>query len=138
MPDKLNDKPEAILAFDFGIKKIGVALGNTITGYASPLCILRPNTKVQRFALVADLIKEWQPERIIVGLPLTEDGAEQEASRASRNFARQLAGRFHISVNLVDERGSSIEAQHILGTNADDDAVAAAVILQRYLDIKIK
>lgn len=134
MPDTSNDAPETILAFDFGIKKIGVAIGNTITKQANPLCILRPNTKIQRFGLIADLLKEWQPERIIVGLPLTTDGSEQEASRASRNFARQLHGRFKIIVDLVDERGSSMEAQHILGTNADDDAVAAAVILQRYLD----
>lgn len=134
-PDSfIVDKPETILAFDFGIKKIGVALGNTITKHASALCIIRPKTKVERFIMVADLLQDWQPERIIVGLPLNTDGSEQEASRASRNFARQLQGRFVLPVDLVDERGSSMEAQRILGTNADDDAVAAAVILQRYLD----
>lgn len=134
MPDNSTKAPETILAFDFGEKKIGVALGNTITKQASPLCILKPITKNQRFAAIADLINEWQPERLIVGLPLTSDGGEQEATRASRNFARQLEGRFHIKVDLIDERGSSMEAQRILGTNAEDDAVAAAVILQRYLD----
>ncbi|WP_066455003.1 Holliday junction resolvase RuvX [Castellaniella caeni] len=125
---------EVLLAFDFGLKKIGVALGNTLTGQARPLVILTPATRQLRFAQVAALLAEWQPDRIIVGLPLTLDGGEQPASQHSRRFARQLEGRFHLPVELVDERGSSLEAQRILGTHAADDAVAAAVILQRYLD----
>ncbi|MFA7438260.1 Holliday junction resolvase RuvX [Castellaniella sp.] len=126
--------PETLLGFDFGLKKIGVALGNTLTGQARPLCILRPVTRQQRFEQVAGLLQAWQPERVIVGLPLTLTGDEQPASAHSRRFARQLEGRFRVPVELVDERGSSLEAQHILGTHADDDAVAAAVILQRWLD----
>lgn len=132
MPD--SGVAETLIGFDFGIKKIGVALGNTITMQASPLIILRPITKIQRFDLVGTVLNEWQPHKIIVGLPLTLAGKEQEASAAARRFARQLQGRFHIPVVLVDERGSSMEAQRVLGTNADDDAVAAAIILQRYLD----
>ncbi len=125
---------EILLAFDFGLKKIGVALGNTLTGQARPLCILTSETRQQRFDQVAALLAEWQPERVVVGLPLTLDGGEQPASQHSRRFAHQLEGRFRLRVELVDERGSSLEAQRILGTHAADDAMAAAIILQRYLD----
>ncbi|MFA5662957.1 Holliday junction resolvase RuvX [Castellaniella sp.] len=126
--------PEVLLGFDFGLKKIGVALGNTLTAHARPLCILRPLTRQQRFDQIAHLLQAWQPDRVIVGLPLTLAGEEQPASGHSRRFARQLEGRFRVPVELVDERGSSLEAQGILGTHADDDAMAAAVILQRWLD----
>jgi putative Holliday junction resolvase len=127
--------PEQILlAFDFGLKKIGVALGNTLTGQARPLCILTPSTREQRFSQVGALLAEWQPDHVVVGLPLTIDGQEQPASRQSRRFAHQIEGRFRVRVTLVDERGSSLEAQHLLGSHAPDDAMAAAVILQRYLD----
>lgn len=125
---------ETLLAFDFGLKKIGVALGNTLTVQARPLCILTPATRDQRFDQVAVLLDTWQPDRVVVGLPLTLSGDEQPASQHSRRFAHQIEGRFHLPVVLVDERGSSREAQEILGTNVPDDAMAAAVILQRYLD----
>lgn len=125
---------ETLLAFDYGTKKIGVALGNTLTRHARPLLILTPGTRVERFAQIQALLDEWQPERVIVGLPLTLDGQEQYASLRCRRFANQLHGRFGVQVELVDERGSSMEAQEILGTHQADDAVAASVILQRYLD----
>ncbi|TCT09114.1 Holliday junction resolvase RuvX [Paralcaligenes ureilyticus] len=125
---------ETLLAFDYGTKKIGVAIGNTLTRQARPLEILTPITRQQRFAAIGRLLAEWQPQRAIVGLPLTMEGGEQYASLRCRRFAHQLHGRFGIMVELVDERGSSLEAQDILGSNAADDAVAAAVILQRYFD----
>ncbi len=125
---------ETLLAFDYGTKKIGVAIGNTLTRQARPLEILTPITRQQRFAAIGRLLAEWQPQRAIVGLPLTMEGGEQYASLRCRRFAHQLHGRFGIMVELVDERGSSREAQDILGSNAADDAVAAAVILQRYFD----
>lgn len=125
---------ETLLAFDYGTKKIGVAIGNSLTRQARPLEVLMPSTRAQRFAELARLIDQWQPDRLIVGLPLTSDGAEQYASMRCRRFANQLSGRFGALVELVDERGSSIEAQELLGTHEADDAVAAAVILQRYFD----
>lgn len=136
MPDPTSGRAceQTLLAFDFGLKKIGVAIGNTLTAQARPLCILRSATRDQRFAQIGPLLAQWQPDAVVVGLPLTLDGDEQPASRQSRRFARQLEGRYRVPVLLVDERGSSLEAQHILGSNAPDDAVAAAVILQRYLD----
>ncbi len=125
---------ETLLAFDFGTRKIGVALGNTITRHARPLVVLRPATRLARFQAIEQLLQQWQPARVIVGLPLTLDGQEQYASLQSRRFANQMHGRFGLPVELVDERGSSMEAQRLLGSNEDDDAMAAAVILQRYLD----
>src|SRR5690554_802336 len=123
-----------LLAFDYGLKKIGVAIGNTLTHQARPLSILRPVTKQQRFDAISALIKEWQPDKLIVGLPLTTDGGEQYASLRCRRFANQLHGRYGLEVELVDERGSSLEAQDMLGNNDADDAWAAAIILQRYFD----
>ena len=128
MPD------HTLLAFDYGLKKIGVAIGNTLTRHARPLEVLMPKTRVQRFADIERLLHEWAPDRVIVGLPLTTEGGEQYHSLRCRRFANQLHGRFGVEVVLVDERGSSLEAQHILGNHQPDDAVAAAVILQRYLD----
>ena len=123
-----------LLAFDYGTKKIGVAIGNTLTRQARPLEILFPVTREQRFSAIARLLQEWQPEKVVVGLPLATDGSEQYASLRCRRFANQLHGRFGVETVLVDERGSSMEAQQILGNHNEDDAVAAAVILQRYLD----
>ncbi len=123
-----------LLAFDYGTKKIGVAIGNTLTRQARPLTILVSATRQQRFQAIEQLLQEWVPDTVIVGLPLTLDNQEQYASLQARRFANQLHGRFGVQVQLVDERGSSMEAQHILGTNAPDDAMAAAVTLQRYLD----
>lgn len=125
---------ETLLAFDYGTKKIGVAIGNTLTRQARPLEILWSVTREQRFSAIAQLLQTWQPDRVVVGLPLALNGEAQYATLRCRRFANQLHGRFGVIVELVDERGSSVEAQELLGTNAPDDAVAAAVILQRYLD----
>lgn len=125
---------ETLLAFDFGEKKIGVAIGNTLTGQARPLEIIFSEVRDARFGRIAQLLEEWQPRRVVVGLALASDGGEQPATARCRRFANQLHGRFGLEVELVDERGSSMEAQQLLGTHAADDAVAATVILQRYLD----
>jgi putative Holliday junction resolvase len=124
---------ETLLAFDYGAKKCGVAMGNTLLKQARPLDIILEATRDGRFKRIEALLKRWQPERLVVGLALTPDGGEQYASQHCRRFARQLEGRFGLPVVLVDERGSSVEAQKITG-NEPDDAVAAAIILQRYFD----
>ncbi len=125
---------QTLLAFDYGTKKIGVAIGNTLTGRARPLEILLSVQRDRRFADIEQLLATWQPDKVIVGLPLASDGGEQYASLRCRRFANQLRGRFGVQVELVDERGSSMEAQQMLGTHDADDAMAAMVILQRYLD----
>jgi putative Holliday junction resolvase len=128
MPDQ-----RTILAFDYGTKRIGVALGNVLISNARPLEIIDTPEKTKRFARIEELIVQWQPDTLVVGLPLTESGGEQLASSQARRFANQLNGRYGLPVSLVDERGSSMAAQEIVG-NAPDDAVAAAIILQRYFD----
>lgn len=125
---------ETLLGFDFGTKRIGIAIGNTLTRQARPIEIIHSEVRDVRFARIAALLHEWQPQRLVVGLALDSHGGEQEATARCRRFANQLHGRFGLPVVLVDERGSSMEAQALLGTNAPDDAMAAAVILQRYLD----
>lgn len=128
------ETPQTILAFDYGLTKIGVAIGNTLTLSSRPLCILKSVTKDQRFKLIEDILNEWQPDLVVIGLPLTADNKEQNASRHARRFANQLHGRYQLQVKLINEFGSSMEAQEILGNNNADDAVAAQVILQRYFD----
>jgi len=125
---------ETLLAFDYGVRKIGVAIGNTLTRQARPLDVLLAATREQRFAAIARLVRDWAPDRVVVGLPLTLDGGEQYASLRCRRFANQLRGRFALEVELVDERHSSMQAQQALGTHQADDAMAAAIILQRYFD----
>lgn len=125
---------QTVLAFDFGLKKIGVALGNTFLKQAQPLVILRPQTKQARFEQIENLLKQWQPDLLVVGLPLTLDGEEQYASNHARRFAHQLNGRFGLPVELVDERESSVQAQQRMRKNEDEDAMAAAIILERYFD----
>ncbi len=124
---------ETLLAFDYGAKKLGVAIGNTLLKQARPLEIILEATRDARFTRIEALLKRWQPERLVVGLALATDGGEQYASQHCRRFARQLEGRFGLPVVLVDERGSSVEAQKMTG-NEPDDAMAAAIILQRYFD----
>jgi putative Holliday junction resolvase len=124
---------ETLLAFDYGTKKLGVAMGNTLLRQARPLDIILESTRIGRFARIAALIDTWRPERLVVGLALDTDGSDQYATNRCRRFANQLHGRFGLPVELVDERGSSVQAQRITG-QAPDDAVAAAIILQRYFD----
>ena len=94
---------------------------------------LRMLADIPRFNRIAALIDTWRPERLVVGLALDTDGSDQYATNRCRRFANQLQGRYRLPVELVDERGSSVQAQRIAG-NAHDDAVAAAIILQRYFD----
>lgn len=131
MPD------DTLLAFDYGTQFIGVALGNTLSGHARPLEVFANRSRQARFERVAALIQEWAPTRLVVGLSLDVDGQEQPMSVATRTFANQLAGRFKLPVMLVDERGTSLAAQSLMGKAAQTarvDAVAAAIILQNYLD----
>ena len=124
--------PETLLGFDFGLKRIGVALGNSVTRQAKPLTVISEPTNDGKFAAIAALIKEWQPERCVVGLPLHPDGAEHEMTMRCRRFANQLKGRYGVEVELVDERYSSAVIAQRRGEVID--AQAAAIILQQYFD----
>ena len=129
----MHDSEQTLLAFDYGLRKVGVALGNTLLRQAQPLEIIDTEVKARRLERIDALLAIWQPQKLVVGLPLTLDGGEQPASRLARRFASQLNARTGLPVELVDERGSSLQAQQLTG-NAPDDAVAAAIILQRYFD----
>jgi putative Holliday junction resolvase len=132
--------PETLLGFDVGVRRIGIALGNTLTGDARPLCILDALPAERRFERIGALLREWRPERLVVGRPLDEDGTETETTRRTDRFSNQLRGRFGLPVERVDERFSSREAQAVIASAggrrrcAPEDDVAAAVILAQYLD----
>jgi putative holliday junction resolvase len=125
-------KPETLLGFDFGLKRIGVALGNSVTRRANPLTVIAEPTNDGKFAAIAALIAEWRPERCVVGLPLHPDGAEHEMTVRCRRFANQLHGRYGVAVELVDERYSSAVIAQRRGEVID--AQAAAIILHQYFD----
>ena len=121
-----------LLAFDFGLKRIGVAVGNTLIRQAQPLHVIDEATNDGKFDAISQLIAEWQPQRVIVGLPLHPDGAEHEMSVRCRRFANQIHGRFGVETVLVDERYTSA----VLTQRRDQriDHEAAALILQQYFD----
>ncbi|MGH8806931.1 MAG: Holliday junction resolvase RuvX [Noviherbaspirillum sp.] len=123
---------ETVLAFDFGLKRIGVAVGNTLLKQAQPLTIISAATNDAKFSAIATIIEEWQPARCVVGLPSHPDGTEHEMTVRCRRFANQLHGRFGVDTVLVDERYSSAVICHQRGEAID--AEAAAIILQQYFN----
>ena len=136
-----QDMPETaartILAFDFGIRRIGVAVGEPETGSAHPLPGIALSGDA-RFVAIGTLLAQWRPARLVVGLPLAANGEWHEMTRRAERFARQLRGRFHLPVELVDERFTSLEAERRLrGRRAGRlavDSVAAQLILEQYFD----
>ena len=128
----LEQALETVLGFDFGIKRIGIAVGNTLTGQAQPLAVVKAIDNAARFKQIGELIALWRPARLVVGEPLHPDGAEHEMTLRCRRFANQLHGRFDLPVHLVDERYSSAVIQAKRGEIID--AKAAAIILQQYFD----
>ena len=112
MPEKARRTAAGtILSFDFGLQRVGVAVGETELGTAHPLPPLAAATQPGRFTAIERLVKEWQPARFVVGRPLGEGGAPQEMTRRAERFARQLNGRFRLPVELVVERYSSVEVE---------------------------
>ena len=126
-----------VLGFDFGPRKIGVAVGQSVTGTATPLATLRSVGGRPDWERIARLVAEWKPLALVVGLPFNMDDSEAEPARAVRRFARQLEGRLRLPVHLVDERLTSLEAQRRMGKRAQRidaiDAFAATLILETWL-----
>jgi putative Holliday junction resolvase len=127
-PDVMAD--EVVLGFDFGERRTGVAIANTVTRQARPLTTIEAHTGAARWGAVQSLVDEWHPARFVVGIPRHPDGTPHEMTARCERFARQLGGRFGRPVAHVDERYSSAE----VGRVADIDAEAAAVILQQWLN----
>lgn len=134
----------SVLAFDFGLRRIGVAVGELLLGQARALVLIESERNDQRFARIAALINEWQPIRLIVGRPCHDDGRPHEMTARCQRFATQLEERYHLPVTLVDERFSSAEAESRLTAQGLDwrsrkerlDALAAEIILQDYFDTR--
>ena len=120
----------SFLAFDFGLKRTGVAVGYRLTRSATPQPTIRAEGEA-RWAPIASRLAEWQPDALVVGVPFHPDGAEHENTVRARKFARQLRGRFNLPVYEVDERYSTTEA-HAAGAR-DADAASAAIILEQFL-----
>lgn len=131
-----------LLAFDFGTKSIGVAIGQRVTATARPLNAIKAQNGYPDWTIIERLLKEWQPDDVIVGLPLNMDGTEQPLTARARTFANRLHGRFGIKVTLHDERLSTVEARAGLfergGFRALNkgsvDSASAVVILESYFE----
>ena len=135
-----------LLGFDFGTKRIGIAIAQEVTGTANPLTTINAVKNKPDWDSISKIINEWQPDLFIVGLPLHMDGTEQAMTQAARRFSNQLNGRYHVPVELVDERLSSNEAESIISEQsapgkgaslfqdkAQIDMISAQLILQSWM-----
>ena len=147
MPEKAS-RPTAgtVLAFDFGLQRIGVAVGEAELGTAHPLRVVVAQSGTGRLAAIGRLVSEWQPNLLVVGRPLGEDGTPHDMTRRAERFARQLEGRFRLPVKLVDERYSSAEVESRmraaygrrrsaeLARGKSLDSQAAQLLLEQFFD----
>ncbi|MCP8899934.1 Holliday junction resolvase RuvX [Gilvimarinus xylanilyticus] len=137
--------PKRLLAFDYGTRSIGVASGQTATGSASALTELRARDGIPNWDEIKKLLDEWQPDLVLVGLPLNMDGSESDFCPRTRKFANRIHGRFGVAVEMVDERLSSFEAkeEHRAAGGSSHyksdpvDAIAARIILETWLNADV-
>jgi len=133
--------PRLLLGFDYGTKQIGVAVGQMITGQARELCVLKARDGVPDWNQIEALLREWQPDALVVGLPLNMDGSPSEMSARAEKFARRLNGRYNLPVHTHDERLTTYEAkgERLRAGQTDGfrarpvDALAAALLLEGWL-----
>ncbi|MBO2627902.1 Holliday junction resolvase RuvX [Shewanella algae] len=133
---------KTVLGFDFGTKSIGIAIGQQLTGSASPLTSIKAVDGIPDWQQIAALIEEWQPDLVVVGLPLNMDGTEQEMTQRARKFANRIAGRFGVKVATQDERLTTADAKARLFelggfkalTKGQTDAVSAVLIIESYFE----
>lgn len=131
--------PRIVLGFDFGTRRIGVAVGQGLTRSASALVTLNNRNGAPDWEAIGRLIEQWQPAALVVGLPLNLDGSDHEVTRLARRFGNRLRGRYNLPVYTMDERLSSAAAEALLAEQgqydkADVDKVAAQLILQGWLE----
>lgn len=135
----LPAKPRTFLGFDYGTERIGVAVGQELTGTATPLTTVRATDGKPDWPAITRLIEQWQPDEVVVGLPLNMDGTFHELSYRAQRFGNQLHGRYNLRAHFVDERLSSLEAERLLKDQsrkfqkADIDMLAAKIILESWL-----
>ena len=125
-------KPITVMAFDYGTRRVGVAVGNSVTGLGQALKTIAAPNSDSLFKEVETLLKEWQPERLVVGKPLHPDGAEHEMTSKAIRFGNQLHGRFQLEVEWVDERYSSAVLEGDAQMQDNLDAHSAALLLEQY------
>lgn len=135
---------DIVIGFDFGIKRIGIAIGQKLTGTAQPLTVLKSKFGIPNWKSIETIYNDWKPMTLIVGLPLQLDGKEQPITVLAKKFAIQLKNRFHITVKMHDERFSTNEARLIQNENYfhniyiykknQIDAIAAGIILKSWLN----
>ena len=136
---KAEKTPRVLLGFDFGMRKIGVAVGQIITQSASPLTIIKAKDGIPSWKAIETLIKTWKADALVVGIPYNMDGSEQEIGLAAKKFANRLESHFHLPVFLADERLTTNEAKRSLKaqrthppTRHEIDSVAAKLILESW------
>ena len=127
MPDN-----ETLLCFDLGLKRIGVAVGQTVTSTANPLETIKTINNKPDWQQISHIIEQWQPNRLIVGHPLQMNDNKQTMTEHAEHFVRQLQGRYHLPVEMVDERLSSYEARQRIKSTYNVDPIAAQVILETW------
>ena len=135
-------KLRTFLGFDFGMKNIGVAVGQELTKTANPLTVIKAREGIPNWDQIKTLLDQWSPQLLVVGLPINMDGSEQEMTAAARRFGNRLNGRFHIPVDWQDERLTTFEALDQLGIRSkmqsnkrgDVDLISAQLILQSWLN----
>ncbi len=137
-----KQKEGNIIGFDFGEKRVGVAIGNNISKTAQSLITIESSSNHQKFEVIQKIMEEWQPVSIVVGVPFNVDGSEHKITMLSKKFAKQLEQKYLLPIHLIDERYTSIEANiEIKGEKINlkkkkllIDQIAAKIILQSYLD----
>lgn len=123
-----------LIAFDFGMKRIGVAVGQTISHTASPLPVLAAKDGMPQWQVIDSLFEEWTPSKVIVGLPLNMDGTQQPITFAAKKFGQRVAHRYHLPVEFVDERLTTVEAKQLTSNKLTSlDSIAATLILETWL-----
>jgi putative Holliday junction resolvase len=125
-------KPVTVMAFDYGTRRVGVAVGNSVTRAGQALKTITAANADALFKEIERLLAEWQPNQLLVGLPTHPDGAEHEMTAKSRRFGNQLHGRFNLPVDWVDERYSSVVLENDADMHDNLDAHSAALILEQY------
>ena len=137
-----NQREGNIIGFDFGQKRIGVAIGNNISKSAQALITIESASNNQKFEAIQKIMDEWQPVSIVVGVPFNVDGSEHKVTNLCKKFAKQLEQKYALPIHLIDERYTSIEASYEIQHKKIDlkkkklliDQIAAKIILQSYLD----
>ena len=128
----MNVNNKTLLCFDYGEKRIGVAVGQTVTSTATALQTIPVVNKKPDWEKIRTLVNEWRPDKFIVGHPLTLEGGRQKMTDAAENFSRQLEHRFKLSVDLINEQLSSYEARRELKSTRDLDPISARLILETW------